>query len=78
MKIHKDGGGRGGLGLEVERWEGVVREVGSEPVSLKEWSDGERKVRFDFRAHLQSHLVFHHCPAFRRFDQFRGASASVK
>ncbi len=44
MKFYKDGGGRGGLGLEVERWEGVVREVGSEPVALKEWTEGERKV----------------------------------
>ncbi|KAH9964550.1 hypothetical protein BC827DRAFT_940967 [Russula dissimulans] len=44
LKIYRDGGGRGGLGLEVERWEGVVREVGSEPVALKEWSDGERKL----------------------------------
>ncbi|KAI9513150.1 hypothetical protein F5148DRAFT_1159174 [Russula earlei] len=44
IKIYKEGGGRGGLGLEVERWEGVVREVGSEPVSLKEWTDGERKL----------------------------------
>jgi PERQ amino acid-rich with GYF domain-containing protein len=44
LKIYKDGGGRGGLGLEVERWEGVVREVGSEPVALKEWAEGERKV----------------------------------
>jgi PERQ amino acid-rich with GYF domain-containing protein len=45
LRIYKEGGGRGGLGLEVERWEGVVREVGNEPVALKEWSDGERKVR---------------------------------
>ncbi|KAI0271623.1 hypothetical protein BC834DRAFT_860468 [Gloeopeniophorella convolvens] len=44
LKIYKEGGGRGGLGLEVERWEGVVRELGSEPVSLKEWSDAERKL----------------------------------
>jgi PERQ amino acid-rich with GYF domain-containing protein len=52
LKFYKDGGGRGGLGLEVERWEGVVREVGSEPVALKEWSEGERKVHFGLRAHL--------------------------
>ena len=26
LRIYKEGGGRGGLGLEVERWEGVVRE----------------------------------------------------
>jgi hypothetical protein len=51
LKIYKDGGGRGGLGLEVERWEGVVREVGSEPVSLKEWTEGERKVHFTLTAH---------------------------
>lgn len=44
LKIYKDGGGRGGLGLEVERWEGVVREVGSEPISLKEWTEGQRKL----------------------------------
>ena len=45
LRIYREGGGRGGLGLEVERWEGVVREVGSEPVSMKEWGDAERKVR---------------------------------
>ncbi|KAI0047672.1 hypothetical protein FA95DRAFT_1558882 [Auriscalpium vulgare] len=44
LRIYKEGGGRGGLGLEVERWEGVVREVGSEPVGMKEWSDAERKL----------------------------------
>jgi PERQ amino acid-rich with GYF domain-containing protein len=52
LKIYKDGGGRGGLGLEVERWEGVVREVGSEPVSLKEWTEGERKVHLTSSAHF--------------------------
>jgi PERQ amino acid-rich with GYF domain-containing protein len=52
LKIYKDGGGRGGLGLEVERWEGVVREVGSEPISLKEWTDGERKVHLISTAHF--------------------------
>ncbi|KAI9460165.1 hypothetical protein BJY52DRAFT_1186046 [Lactarius psammicola] len=44
LKFYKDGGGRRGLGLDVERWEGVVREVGSEPVALKEWTEGERKL----------------------------------
>jgi hypothetical protein len=76
LKIYKDGGGRGGLGLEVERWEGVVRELGSEPVTLKEWTtEGERKVLL-----TSMHAVTHNSwpPALRRFDQFRGASASVK
>lgn len=44
LRIYKDGGGRGGLGLEVERWEGVVRQVGSEPAALKEPTEAERKV----------------------------------
>jgi hypothetical protein len=44
LKIYKDGGGKGGLGLEVERWEGVVREVGSEPIALREMSEAEKKV----------------------------------
>ena len=45
LRIYKEGGGKGGLGLEVERWEGVVREIGSEPVSLREMGDAEKKVR---------------------------------
>jgi PERQ amino acid-rich with GYF domain-containing protein len=44
LRIYKDGGGKGGLGLEVERWEGVVREVGSDPIGVREMSDGEKKV----------------------------------
>lgn len=45
LRIYKEGGGKGGLGLEVERWEGVVREIGSDPVGLREMGDGEKKVR---------------------------------
>lgn len=45
LRIYKEGGGRGGLGLEVERWEGIVREVGSDPVGLKDMSEGEKKVQ---------------------------------
>ncbi|KDQ54906.1 hypothetical protein JAAARDRAFT_160210 [Jaapia argillacea MUCL 33604] len=44
FRIYKEGGGRGGLGLEVERWEGIVREMGSDPVGLKELSENERKL----------------------------------
>ncbi|EPQ61120.1 hypothetical protein GLOTRDRAFT_113569 [Gloeophyllum trabeum ATCC 11539] len=44
LRIYKEGGGRGGLGLEVERWEGIVREVGSEPAALKEWTEAEKKL----------------------------------
>lgn len=45
IRIYKEGGGKGGLGIEVERWEGVVREVGSEPVALREMGEAEKKVR---------------------------------
>ncbi|KAI0367506.1 hypothetical protein BV20DRAFT_970473 [Pilatotrama ljubarskyi] len=44
LRIYKEGGGRGGLGLEVERWEGIVREIGYEPVGLKEMSEAEKKL----------------------------------
>ena len=44
IRIYKEGGGKGGLGLEVERWEGIVREVGSDPIGLKEMSEAERKA----------------------------------
>ncbi|KZT06209.1 uncharacterized protein LAESUDRAFT_736963 [Laetiporus sulphureus 93-53] len=44
LRIYKEGGGKGGLGLEVERWDGIVREVGCDPVGLKEMSDGEKKI----------------------------------
>ncbi|THH30191.1 hypothetical protein EUX98_g4021 [Antrodiella citrinella] len=44
LRIYKEGGGRGGLGLEVERWEGIVREVGLDPVTMKEMSEGEKKI----------------------------------
>ena len=45
IRIYKEGGGKGGLGLEVERWEGIVREIGYEPVGLKEMSEAEKKVK---------------------------------
>ena len=57
LKIYKDGGGRRGLGLDVERWEGVVREVGSEPVALKEWSEGERKVQPGLYTHVSQAML---------------------
>jgi PERQ amino acid-rich with GYF domain-containing protein len=44
LRVWKDGGGRGGLGLEVERWPGIVREVGGEPQGVKEMTPDERKV----------------------------------
>ena len=67
LKIYKDGGGRGGLGLEVERWEGVVREVGSEPISLKEWTEGQRKVHLISIGHFKGTLD----PFMRSFSPVR-------
>ncbi|KAF7367313.1 GYF domain-containing protein [Mycena sanguinolenta] len=45
LKIYRDGGGKGGLGLEVERYEGIVRETASDPVGMREMSESEKKVR---------------------------------
>ncbi|KAJ7225976.1 hypothetical protein GGX14DRAFT_642192, partial [Mycena pura] len=44
LKIYREGGGKG-LGLEVERHEGIVREVASEPAGLREINENEKKVR---------------------------------
>ncbi|KIO02316.1 hypothetical protein M404DRAFT_148067 [Pisolithus tinctorius Marx 270] len=44
LRIYKEGGGKGGLGLEVERWEGIVHEAGSEPASLREMDEAEKKL----------------------------------
>ncbi|KAG2368205.1 hypothetical protein BDR07DRAFT_1391499 [Suillus spraguei] len=53
LRIYKEGSGRGGLGLEVERWEGIVHEVSSEPTGLREMSDAEKKL---FAGPLNSEL----------------------
>ncbi|KAG1757349.1 hypothetical protein EDB19DRAFT_1657020 [Suillus lakei] len=53
LRIYKEGGGRGGLGLEVERWEGIVHEVSSEPTGLREMGDAEKKL---FAGPLNSEL----------------------
>ncbi|KDR85272.1 hypothetical protein GALMADRAFT_234036 [Galerina marginata CBS 339.88] len=53
IKIYQDGGGKGGLGLEVERWEGVVREGGIEPIGLREMTEAEKKL---FAGALNSEL----------------------
>jgi len=44
LAIYQEGGGKGGLGLEVDRWDGVVRELAAEPVTLREMTDAEKKV----------------------------------
>ena len=50
IRIYKEGGGKGGLGLEVERWDGIVRELGADPISLKELGDAEKKVGTPLRS----------------------------
>ncbi|KAJ7480189.1 hypothetical protein B0H11DRAFT_2280849 [Mycena galericulata] len=54
LKIYRDGGGKGGLGLEVERWEGIVQEdAPSPPVGLREMGETEKKL---FATSLNSDL----------------------
>ncbi|KAG6891097.1 hypothetical protein C0995_014187 [Termitomyces sp. Mi166 len=59
LRIYREGGGKGGLGLEVERWEGVVREVGTDPIGLREMADAEKKgpLNSDLRRRQSSDLL---------------------
>ncbi|KAJ8090529.1 kinesin-like protein [Marasmius tenuissimus] len=52
LRIYKESG-KGGLGLEVERWEGVVREIGTDPVGLRDLGEAEKKL---FTTSLNSDL----------------------
>lgn len=58
LRIYKEGGGKGGLNLEVERWEGIVRDVGSEPAGLHEMTEAEKKV--------SQSIIPAQCPLFPR------------
>lgn len=66
LRIYKEGGGRGGLNLEVERWEGIVRDVGNEPAGLREMSEAEKKVNQMRLLHVSSLFPHTTHPAFRR------------
>lgn len=57
IRIYQEGGGKGGLGLEVERWEGVVREAGAEPIALREMTEAEKKVRFCYLSSLETCML---------------------
>ena len=48
LQIYRDLAGCSELPIEVERWEGVVREISGEPVSLSEFTEMERKVGVKF------------------------------
>jgi hypothetical protein len=49
LRIFREGGGKGPLGLEVERWEGVVRDMPQDPVTAKPMTEGDKKVGNMFR-----------------------------
>ncbi|KAG8953096.1 hypothetical protein FRC04_003043 [Tulasnella sp. 424] len=42
--VWKNGGGQGELGLEVERWPGIVREDAIQPLGLTEYSPDEKRL----------------------------------
>lgn len=44
LQVWKDGGGSSTLPIEVERWEGIVREVAGDPICLREFSETEKKL----------------------------------
>ncbi len=45
LNVWKNGGGQGELGLEVERWAGIVKEVAGEPLAFVEMTPEEKRVR---------------------------------
>ncbi|KAG9223155.1 hypothetical protein CCMSSC00406_0000156 [Pleurotus cornucopiae] len=53
LRIYKECQGRGVLGIEVERWEGVVRDIATDPVACKEMDEAEKKL---FAAPLNSEI----------------------
>lgn len=80
LRIYREGGGKGGLGLEVERWEGVVRETGIEPIGIKEMGEAEKKASHLFKG---SSFCFYSgslsciSSAFRYSAQFRSPSPTI-
>ena len=62
LQFYKDIGGPSELPIEVERWEGVVREEASEPVCLTDLTDTERKVSAKFLTHLVFLLGTYNAP----------------
>lgn len=77
LRIYKEGGGKGGLNLEVERWEGIVRDVGNEPAGLREMSDTEKKVGQCASVAFFASFTHTRHLAVRRTSQFRNSSTSV-
>lgn len=48
LQIYRDGGGSNALGADVERWDGVVRDVSMPPTAERDMTEGESKVRNHF------------------------------
>ena len=77
FNIYQGNGWKGELGLEVERWEGVVREVAAEPITLLEMTEAEKKVCCRLRiAYPFSNISAYSHPAFCRISEFRNTSSS--
>ena len=43
IRIYREGA-KPTLGPEVERWDGIIREIGADPVGMKEMNDVEKRV----------------------------------
>ncbi|TFK57683.1 hypothetical protein OE88DRAFT_161529 [Heliocybe sulcata] len=77
LRIYKESGGRGGLGLEVERWEGIVREGNSEPAALREWTEAEKKVVTRCLIYVADIVVYPWRTALCRVFELRNAQTAV-
>ena len=77
LNIYQGNGWKGELGLEVERWEGVVREVAADPITLLEMTETEKKVCCRLQiAYRFSYIRAYSPPAFCRISEFRNTSSS--
>ena len=60
LRIWREGGGGHDLPIEVERWEGVVREAGGEPICSKNMSEAEKRVRCSLCFEVRGVLTWHY------------------
>ena len=58
LRVWREGGGGQELPIDVERWEGVVREIGRDPVCSKEMSEAEKRVCCVLKSCLNFRYLF--------------------
>jgi len=83
IRIYREGV-KTALGPEVERWDGIIRDIAADPIGTKEMSDVEKRVStlFCLSSWLSTHSSsWYHIPCeplvVLRATQFRDAEATI-